>query len=786
MKKTGIFLAVMAALAILFSVGLSLSNRISQDYVSDTQKEWTVLTDSGFYKDEAKVKLSVPKGTTVYYTSNCEEPTAENGMLYQGPIVLAAPEQGEQAYVLRFKACYADGSCSDTVTKTYFVGHAIDSRYTTKVISIVGNPQGLLGYEEGILVPGQTFDEFLEANPGIHLGGGVEANYTQRGDEAEREVYLEMFDARGDRILSQNGGIRVAGAASRMCNHKSLRLYARKEYDEQNNEFHVNFFEGLLSETDGTMGQEYKRLILRNAGQDYGYAFLRSELVACLADQAGFPDVHHVTPICVYINGEYYGSYWLSNHYDAAYFANRYGEYDGEFVILERNDKEKTVSEQSDAKEAEAVEEYNRQYTYFSSLDLTDDSNYQALQEFMDVENYLQYFAIENYVGNFDWPDNNVKTYRYLAGESGYTQDTVFDGRYRMLLYDADYGFGLMYYYDTIGTLADDMTLDKVLSGYSPMFAALMQREDCRKYFVSYTLDLMNGAMRPANVNEQLDKMHASHEVELSRTLAQEGLVGGILLKPEDMNMDTVMRNLQQIRSFAAERGEYVMKDIEGEFAYGDKYELTVLSGEGTGQNSRVKINTVYCEESSFAGTYLKEIPVRITPCLAPNEVFSHWLVNGEQREDFELLLEAEEIPGEAMEVRLVAEEIESPRLQISAVATRGQEDYVELINLSSQTVSASGYYLTDTEDAWKYALPVVVLEPGEKIRLVGKDNNSAESLGQYALNFNLKTDEVLQLYYTDELVDRVEVPKLSEDGVYTKDFVRGIYMEQRREAAEE
>ena len=65
------------------------------------------------------------------------------------------------------------------------------------MLSIAGDPEGLFGYEEGILVPGARYDKFQQENPGAHPGGGVEANYTLRGREAEREAALEMFDADG-------------------------------------------------------------------------------------------------------------------------------------------------------------------------------------------------------------------------------------------------------------------------------------------------------------------------------------------------------------------------------------------------------------------------------------------------------------------------------------------------------------------------------------------------------------------------------------------------------------
>lgn len=782
MKKTGIFLAVMMLLTVVCVAGITWSGKKAGNLSEDFTQEFAVLLDSGFYQTKATVRITAPKGASVYYTMNCEEPTSENGKLYEGPVVLKAPESGEQVYVLRFKAYYADGTCSETENRTYFVGQDIESRYTTMVLSIVGEPEELFGYEEGILVPGKRYDEFMEANPGIHPGNGVVANYTMKGDAFERAVWLEMFSAEGEKIFAQNGGVRVTGQLSRMNNHKSLRLYARKEYDEVNNKFDYDFFENITAKSDGTMGQEYKRLVLKNSGNDYGYAFLRTELVGCLADQAGFPDVQHVIPICVYVNGEYYGSYWLSNHFDGQYFENRYGIYDGEFVVLESTDIEKLPSEDSSELEISAAEDYNMQYNKFSSMDLTVDANYEALQEFMDVENYLQYFAIENYVGNYDWPDNNVKVYRYVAGESGYQADSVFDGRYRMLLYDVDYGFGLMFYHDSFGTLANKMTLDKILNEKSPMFAALMQREDCRKYFVSYTLDLMNGVMSAENVSQQVDKMHGSRAEELSRTLEQEELVGGLLLEQDAMNMDTVDKNLQQIKSFATARPQYVLQDIEQEFSYGQKYQLIAMTDKSAGKVAGFKINQIYCDDSEFVGTYLKEIPVIITPCVGPNEVFSYWLVDGERVENAELVLEGELVAGDLVTVELVTEEIAEPKLQICAVATRGQADYIELVNLSSQYINTAGYYLSDEEDLFKCELPTLVMAPGEKICLVGKDNNSIDSLGQYGLNFNLKTGETLQLTYRNSLIDSVTLPKLSEDGVYVRDFVRGTYVEQKRE----
>lgn len=777
--KKYVFLAVLLGLFFVCIAGLAAGDGTDKQNTADADMtgEFRVLADSGFYLDDLEIEVQAPAGAKVYYRMDGGQPGPGSGQVYDGPILLEAGEE-EKITVIRFRALYEDGSFSETITRNYFVGRQIRQRYQSVVLSIAGDPEGLFGYEEGILVPGIRYDEFLRENPGVHPGGGVEANYTLRGREAEREVSLEMFDADGKEVFSLNGGIRVVGQLSRLNQHKSLRLYARREYDEVNNKFRSDFFGDLYSLQDGTLGQKYKRLQIKNSGQDYGYGFVRNELVNRLADQAGFPDTLHVAPVCVYINGMYYGSCWLCSNYDDQYFENRYGIFDGTFEILEGGDREKYVSEDADPQERDMTEEFNARYDYFAGLDYTVEENFRELSEFMDVENYLQYFAIENYVGNDDWPDANLKTYRYRAGESGYGEG-VFDGRYRMLLFDADYGFGLTFYHDTIGTLVNEMTLDKIMYDKSPLFAALMEREECREYFVSYTLDLMNGVMRAENVGEQVDELHLSHQEELRRTVETPGLTGGLLLEEQQINMEAVENNVQRIKDYAAARPQYILQDIEEKFGYGQQYELTVVSQETT---NPVKINSMYCEDSVFTGTFLKEVPVHITPCPNPGESFQYWIVNGVIREDEELILQGEDIGGDAVEVELVMRDDGEPRLQICAVAAKGQKDYVELVNLSSQTVSTEEYYLTDDDDPYKYTLPAIVLQPGEKLRLVGKDNRDADSLGSYGFNFNLRQGETVTLTYGREPADSVRIPDLSEDGVYVRDFQRGVYIERKQE----
>jgi len=98
------------------------------------------------------------------------------------------------------------------------------------------------------------------------LPGIIRLAISYTGKEWERPVKIEQFDTKGEIVLSTNAGMRIHGGASRAYNHKSLRLYARSEYG--NNTFNYSFF----GEDERHL---YKRLLLRNSGNDYNSTMFR-------------------------------------------------------------------------------------------------------------------------------------------------------------------------------------------------------------------------------------------------------------------------------------------------------------------------------------------------------------------------------------------------------------------------------------------------------------------------------------------------------------------------------
>jgi len=721
----------------------------------EIQEELEISLDSGFYTQNQNITLNVPTGTTVYYTDTCEEPNAENGKKYTDPIVLTVSDT-EKVHIYRFKAYYADGRESKVLNRTYICGTEVDKRYTNNVLCVSGDADGLFGYENGIFVPGKIFDEFSAANPSTLLYVNIDANFMQRGENAEREVYIEYFDPQGSSLMSQECGVRIYGNLSRIKHRKSFRLYARKEYDVQN-EFDYPAILRFVSEVDGTVAKEHKRLIVRNSGNDNGVAYIRNELALRLAEDAGFQDIMYAEPICVYINGIYYGVYWLENGYDAQYFVNKYGEYEGEFVVLEGAERQKNPDEDPDVQKY--VEEYNALYKKFSNMDLTVEENYQELAKVLDVENYLQYNAIEYYLGNRDWPHNNVRAYRYVSPDGEYKEGTVYDGRYRHMLFDLDYAFGLY-------MSPEDEYLEEIINSGHFLFKALIERPDCREYFASYVCDLFNGSMSTEHIKETLNEMHASREAEL-RYMFEEGslLEDPLWWESTAQSYADFEENYQEIIDYAELHPGAVYTEITEYWDYNfGKWFCLNVSKSGY---SDLKVNTVFVENDIYTGWYIGEIPVVLTPIVVKNEVFDYWLVNGEVREEENIILTDEDIVEGQISVKMVVHTVQEPVLQINAIKAKGASDYIEVINCSNQMVSTKGYYLSDNEDIYRYMLPVYTIAPGEIRRFYGQDCMDIEALGQSGMNFNIKAGERITLTYGKEVLESVTVPNLSQNGVY-------------------
>ncbi len=174
---------------------------------------------------------------------------------------------------------------SPTATQTCLLGVPAN----LPIVSVVTDPDNLWNPRSGIYTKGSN---------GIK-NCNVTANWHQSW---ERPASIEFYETDGTNRLNQEVGLEIFGNCTRNFARKSFEIKAKKLYGD--NDMDYAFF-------DDKPMTSYKRLILRNAGQDHANALMRDALSAELV--SGRMDIDRMAyrPAVVYLNGVYWGVYDL-------------------------------------------------------------------------------------------------------------------------------------------------------------------------------------------------------------------------------------------------------------------------------------------------------------------------------------------------------------------------------------------------------------------------------------------------------------------------------------------
>ncbi len=721
-----------------------------------------------FYSGDINVVISTSKrrqaNADIYYTTDGSEPSADNGKKYDKPIKLVAGNR-TRATALRIKAFYKDGS-DDSLTHTYFLGKDVGERFNTLVFSLTTDPYGLYDYEYGIMVEGKLRDEYKKETGDMNPDPPAPANYNMRGIESERPVYVEVFEQDGTRVISQGAGIRVHGGWSRAYDPRSFRLIARKIYDTDG-KFKYNFLPSDNANDEyGTPITEYDRIVLRTSANDRPYAFLRDELSAQLAKEAGFPDVQGHTPVAVFLNGEYHGFAWLHESYDDNYLKDTYRAPDKNFAIVDVYENNESYGHEVSRGDDGAYNDFNQMYSYHKR-DLTDDAVFAELEQLLDVDNYLMYCAIQTFIDNRDWPRGNQKAWRYYPQENAELDNEYLDGRWRYLLYDAEFAWGLY------GAPPNQKTIERLLGlnndegGGTALFKALRERDDVVEKFTNILCDLADGAMSPQNVSDAIDEKMKLMYNELT-TSYNSGIY-------EWGDINYVQSQHRDIRSFANRRFSHIVSSLGDLYGYTDMYEVNVNGDDG----ARIHLNTrELIGDGNIKNRYFTENSVTIDAQAMEGFAFSHMLINGNRIDESRVEISNKDVVDGKVEIEVIVDRIVDDGLKISRIYNKGSDEWVEIHNPTNEKVSTKGLFLSDNPGKLdKWAFPTTIIEPGESLLLVGKNNRKSYALKRISYDFGIKTGETIFLSRANrEIISFVTVPQLGKSYVYQYDFVTGKY----------
>jgi hypothetical protein len=670
-----------------------------------------------------EIIASIPDAD-IYYTIDGSSPTRDS-QKYTAPLRFL-PLQGGN--VVPLKAIAVAGSDETRpLAHTYFIGR--DFGFDTLVFSLSTDPAHLYDYETGILVAGKTRDDYIAANPNDVIEPPDPANYNWRGMEGERPVYVEVFEPDGDRALAQAAGVRVSGAWSRDSSQKSLRLIARKEYEPSEGKFHYDFFpDDAVQDAYGSSLMEYDEIILRNGANDRSFGMLRNEAASLLARESGFLEAAPVRGAAVFLNGEYYGFAWAMVNINEQYLEDVYDAPERSFQIV-GNGEQWYVTDDTGAEEA------LRDLYGYAWKDLRDEDTFAEFEALVDVDNMLRYYAFELIMGNNDWPGNNMERWRY-TGEQTEGLAPELDGRWRYILYDMDWVLGLY------GDNYRKPDFDEVLAGgrKSELLANLLKRPDMAEKFSVILCDMLANTITAETVERAVGALMDEAGGEIARAIDAR--------KYDDwVGLGSVTQNHTEMAAFAERRSEYVFGFLKGYFGYGGAmYTLSVNSGG----------------EEVFSSRYFTELTVPVSPTLGKFEVFSHWVLNGEEIYTPLLPVGYADSRNGTVSLELVTKKAYPPLA--FAEATAGSErNGCELVNLSEKTASTVGLYLSDDPDNLKrWALPEASVAPGGILSLAGKGGRDARELLKIQMGFALRVGETLILSDEDGTV--LDAIGVSED----------------------
>lgn len=470
-------------------------NDINSNRATATTASPSSSLPQGVYSEGITVELT-GEGA-IYYTLDCTEPTADSTR-YTAPIKISSTT------VIRCLAI-EDGKKPSEYTNLTFIVNENDS---LEAVSIVTTPKNLWDYYSGIYETGPR------AKPNFPYEG---ANYYYRW---EREATVSFFDKYGSGF-DQSCGIRIFGGLSRALPKKSFALFFRRSYGK--GELDYQLFE------DDELSQ-YEAFVLRNGGQDFKYSTMKDAMVTSMAHDLLGIDTQNCRPVVLYLNGEYWGLYFIREKLNENYVAGHYNVDQSEATVAVANGKTST--------------EYTELVNYAHTHDLRNQEHYDYMKSKIDIENYIDYIVAEMVICNTD--NGNIRFFTYEGG------------KWRWIMYDVDQSFRTASY----NTVSEH--LNPAGTGSANMFStrlinALLKNPEFKDKFLRETAYQLNNIWTVENVNAYIDTFRDMIINDIEKDCIRW-----------ERKYSTWESSLTNMRSFIEARENYVVKYIRDYFNLSD------------------------------------------------------------------------------------------------------------------------------------------------------------------------------------------------------------------------
>ncbi|MEM9885708.1 MAG: CotH kinase family protein [Bacteroidota bacterium] len=672
----------------------------------------------GFFDEAVVLELSSVDGANIYFTIDGSAPSSKKN-LYKKPLLL------KKTTIVRAIAILGEEK-SKMKGETYFINEPTTD---LAVISLSIDPWRLFDPDYGLFMEGKNPIDSIWSKPG--------ANFWSR---REYPMHCEIYEANGKCVFNSGAGFRLFGGFSRLFPQKSMTIVARDRYGKKR----------IRHEIFGEEGEEkFKFLVLRNSGSDFGKTHFRDGLMTSLLEDWDI-EKQDYRPSHVYINGDYWGIYNIREKINR-YFLSDYHDVHKDSIDLMEHQAIVKMGDDN---------HYNAMLHFLRRNPLTVPSNYEYIESQMEVDNFMDYQIAQIYFDNQD-AGGNIKFWRPRTS----------NGRWRWIMFDTDWGFGLHDYYAASNNSLEFHTKPNGTAWPNPAWTTFILRKL-----------LENQAFEQKFINRFADHLNVSfHEDVVTQKIAntQRILLPEIDRQLQRWNLDRKKweRQVKLLYDFAEERPDAVRMHLMDKFNTGAQVGIQLNSSKG----GKVLLNDNLEIKDVFRGIYFEHIPIKAAAIPDYGYRFSHWeglnLPQEGELEDNPSVLELH-LDQQKVDLKAVFEAYVHPlagQIIINEVSANNKKsgDWIELFNRTEESVSLVDWVFTDRKN--EFRLPNIKIAPNDYIVLCEDSAkffqvfpNAYNVVG--GLNFGInKHKERLQLFTPEgAMVDSLSYELLPTDSVYT------------------
>ena len=457
--------------------------------------------DPGGYEHPVALQIQsdASRSLEIRYTQDGTTPI-ESSNLYDSPIHLDKPT------LIRTAAFAAHERVGPIVSGTYLV------RQNSKlpVLAISMNPA-----------------DFSE----------VQLQTRATGHTSERPAFMEYFEPNGQRTAATGFGLRLHGGAGRnggFNTKKSYRTYFRKTYGKG------RLGGWIIPEAEV---KNFDQLVLRASSNDRAFhgSSIRDQVIRDLHADMGA--LASRGSWCVLrINSENRGVYNISERMNEDFLASHLGP--GDFDIIKTGE---TIL----SGDREGWDDLRR---FVTRTDFSDDANFEALSQRVDIENLTSYVIVNLSLQNFDWPHNNW-----------YAARRVPDGKWIFLCWDSEWGLG--YRHPGLGDAPYGIDVDPyafIDSGgaYSNslirnIFLALINHPQYRDYYQQEVKRHLRGPLSTDNIMRHIHR----HRDAIAHDIGVEYAAKG-------QNLNRWHDQINEVEHFARNSPAFFQKHTNNYFSH--------------------------------------------------------------------------------------------------------------------------------------------------------------------------------------------------------------------------